>query len=154
MELENPPKTSPPSFDGLERQLHGWCVEHPIDHARLRRDVLDMRGRILASQQRSANSPGATTFDVKHSRGGVIDLEFIVQFLILGRGEQHPSLIEVGDNDTALIHASTLGLIPTGLAGRARPHIRPTACGCTENGCAAARLCRYHWKKRNCIRLR
>jgi glutamate-ammonia-ligase adenylyltransferase len=97
-------------------RLRREALTRSRDPETLRRDVLDMRGRILASQQRSANSPGATTFDVKHSRGGVIDLEFIVQFLILRRGDQHPSLTEVGDNNTALIHASTLGLIPAGMA--------------------------------------
>jgi glutamate-ammonia-ligase adenylyltransferase len=95
-------------------QLRREALGRVRDPEKLRADVLGMRARILASRPRPAGL--ATDFDVKHSRGGVIDLEFIVQFLLLRRAHQHPSLTEVGDNAGALAHASALGLIPAGLA--------------------------------------
>ena len=33
-------------------------------------------------------------FDVKHSHGGMIDAEFIVQYLVLSQSAQHPELID------------------------------------------------------------
>jgi glutamate-ammonia-ligase adenylyltransferase len=95
-------------------QLRREALGRVRDPEKLRADVLGMRARILAS--RPPGTDLATDFDVKHSRGGVIDLEFIVQFLLLRRAHQHPSLTEVGDNAGALAHASALGLIPAGLA--------------------------------------
>jgi [glutamine synthetase] adenylyltransferase / [glutamine synthetase]-adenylyl-L-tyrosine phosphorylase len=98
------------AFAELRRQV----LVRDRDEATLRRDVLAMRDRILASQgQKTAR------FDVKHARGGIIDVEFIVQYLILRHARLHPSLIEATDNVTVLGQSASLELVPPALADAA-----------------------------------
>jgi ATP-dependent RNA helicase RhlE len=51
-------------------------------------------------------------FDLKHDRGGLIDVEFIVQYLVLGYAHQHASLTGNLGNIALLGMAGELGLIP------------------------------------------
>ena len=51
-------------------------------------------------------------FDLKHDRGGLIDVEFIVQYLVLGHAHQHASLTGNLGNIALLGMAGELGLIP------------------------------------------
>jgi glutamate-ammonia-ligase adenylyltransferase len=50
-------------------------------------------------------------FDLKHDPGGIIDVEFIVQYLVLGYAIQHPSLTGNLGNIALLRMAGELGLI-------------------------------------------
>lgn len=50
-------------------------------------DVADMRRRM--AQEHQANS----IWDVKHMRGGMVDVEFICQYLQLLHGAEHPQLL-------------------------------------------------------------
>jgi glutamate-ammonia-ligase adenylyltransferase len=62
----------------------------------------------------SASTPG--TFDIKQYPGGIIDVEFIVQFLILAYAHQHPDLAENLGNIALLGKAAVHDLIPEDLA--------------------------------------
>ena len=55
-------------------------------------------------------------FDLKHDRGGLIDAEFIVQYLVLGHAHQHPRLTGNLGNIALLRIAAELGLIPSAAA--------------------------------------
>jgi glutamate-ammonia-ligase adenylyltransferase len=57
------------------------------DPAKLAADVLDMRGRI--AQQH----PGDQFWDIKYRRGGMLDVEFIAQFLQLRDACSHPEVL-------------------------------------------------------------
>jgi len=57
------------------------------DPAKLVADVLDMRGRI--AQQH----PGDQFWDIKYRRGGMLDVEFIAQFLQLRDACAHPGVL-------------------------------------------------------------
>jgi hypothetical protein len=51
------------------------------------RDLATLRDEVLAMRQRMLDqhaSGSEESFDIKHDRGGLIDVEFIVQYLILG----------------------------------------------------------------------
>ena len=65
-------------------------------------------------RQRMADAhPNKTElFDLKHDRGGLIDVEFIVQYLVLGYAHQHASLTGNLGNIALLGMAGELGLIP------------------------------------------
>ena len=52
--------------------------------AALRGEVQAMRSRMLAGHP---NTSGL--FDIKHDRGGIVDVEFIVQYLVLGFAHRH-----------------------------------------------------------------
>jgi glutamate-ammonia-ligase adenylyltransferase len=77
--------------------------------------VLGMREKMHAAHP---NTSGL--FDVKHDRGGMIDLEFIVQFLVLAHAARHAQLTGNLGNIALLGMAAGLGLIPADLAERCR----------------------------------
>ena len=56
-------------------------------------------------------SNSETHFDLKHDRGGIIDVEFIVQYLVLGYAHQHATLTGNLGNIALLRMAGELGLI-------------------------------------------
>ncbi len=72
----------------------------------LRGEVVSMRDTMLAAHP----NPGGL-FDIKHDRGGLIDVEFIVQYLILGHAERHAELVGNIGNLALLKLATHLGLI-------------------------------------------
>ena len=56
-------------------------------------DVQSMRARMRETLDRS----DADRFDLKHGRGGIGDIEFIVQYLVLKHAHDHPALIRYPD---------------------------------------------------------
>jgi glutamate-ammonia-ligase adenylyltransferase len=50
-------------------------------------------------------------FDLKHDRGGIIDVEFIVQYLVLGHAHRHAELTGNIGNLALLKLAARLGLV-------------------------------------------
>ncbi len=85
------------------------------DAAKLRADVIEMRVKLLEGHP---NPSGL--FDLKHDRGGMIDVEFIVQYLVLAHAAAHPQLTANDGNLALLKAAAELGLIPAGLAEAVR----------------------------------
>jgi glutamate-ammonia-ligase adenylyltransferase len=63
-------------------------------------------------------------FNLKHDRGGLIDVEFIVQYLVLGHSHRHPELTANSGNIALLKVAADLGLIPAGPAAEVRDAYR------------------------------
>jgi glutamate-ammonia-ligase adenylyltransferase len=81
------------------------------DRDALARDVVDMRRRVAAGH------PNPTPhFDVKHDEGGMVDIEFSVQFLVLLHAREHPRLTGNIGNIALLGLAAELGLVPRELA--------------------------------------
>jgi glutamate-ammonia-ligase adenylyltransferase len=76
------------------------------DEAKLRDDVLSMREQLL---QGHPNESGP--FDLKHDRGGMIDIEFVVQMLVLAHAHRRPELTANAGNIALLKLAARLGLI-------------------------------------------
>ena len=86
-------------------------LTRPRDGDKLLRDVADMRRRIEA--ERPAQSP----WDIKYLRGGLIDIEFIAQYLQLRHAHSHPEILET-NTSAALDELSKAGLIDTESAHR------------------------------------
>jgi glutamate-ammonia-ligase adenylyltransferase len=63
-------------------------------------------------------------FDIKHDRGGIIDVEFIVQYLVLGYAHVYPQLTGNIGNIALLKLAGDLGLIPAKSAEQVRTAYR------------------------------
>jgi glutamate-ammonia-ligase adenylyltransferase len=80
------------------------------DHAALRAQVVEMRDRM-----RLANAPRPARYDLKHSAGGMIDVEFAVQYLVLAHSASRPELIEDAGNIALLQRAEAAGLLPAGV---------------------------------------
>ena len=85
-----------------------------IEVLRQQRDLAKLREEVLAMRKRMADAhPNKSElFDLKHDRGGLIDVEFIVQYLVLGHAHAHPDLCGNLGNIALLGMAGELGLIP------------------------------------------
>jgi len=82
-----------------------------------RRDVAALRSEILAMRQKVADGhPNRSgLFDVKHDPGGMVDVEFAVQFLVLAHAADYPQLTADLGNIALLGMAEALGLLPAGV---------------------------------------
>jgi len=80
------------------------------DHAALASEIRAMRRKI-----RSARPVRGELFDVKHSAGGMVDVEFAVQHLVLAHSREHPELRPNLGNTKLLRIAEAVGLLPAGI---------------------------------------
>ena len=77
------------------------------DTDRLRKEVVAMRDKMRASKKLAPD-----TFDAKHGRGGIIDIEFIVQYLVLAHAHRYWELTRNLGTIALLRIAADLKLIP------------------------------------------
>jgi glutamate-ammonia-ligase adenylyltransferase len=92
---------------GLRRRIEGIIrsvLTSPRDADKLVADVADMRARI------EKEFPATSLWDVKYLRGGLIDIEFIAQYLQLRLGATHPEVLAVNTRD-ALTRIGAAGLL-------------------------------------------
>ena len=82
------------------------------DEEKLRREVATMR-----TKMHEAHPNRSSQFDLKHDAGGMIDIEFIVQFLVLCNACRYPQLTADIGNIALLKLCGELGLIDATLAG-------------------------------------
>ena len=118
--------------------LREHVLRTPRNPATLATEVLGMRAKMDAAHP---NPSGL--FDVKHDRGGMIDIEFIVQTLVLAHAHAHPELVANLGNIALLKTAADLGLIPAALAEGARAayrELRKMQHGLRLNGAQYARV--------------
>jgi len=85
----------------------------------LRREVRSMRAQML-----DAHPNRSDLFDLKHDRGGMIDIEFMVQYLVLAHAHRYPQLTGNLGNIALLKMAGELGLIPLATAMTVRDGYR------------------------------
>ena len=90
-------------FDAVRAAVIGT----PRDEPGLRSEIVAMRGKV-----RSAHPVRGEKFDVKHSPGAMVDIEFAVQFLVLSQGCRHPELLANVGNIALLQRAQACGLLP------------------------------------------
>lgn len=74
------------SFNLVKKEI--LCRDR--DEVKLKQDILSMRKKI--NQYKSKDKENA--FDIKYSNGGLVDIEFLVQFLVLKWAHQYPVLAE------------------------------------------------------------
>lgn len=83
------------------------------EEAALKQEVQAMRQRM-----HEGHPNAGTLFDLKHDSGGMIDIEFMVQYLILRHAARHPELVADIGNIALLKLCGKLGLIDAELAGQ------------------------------------
>jgi glutamate-ammonia-ligase adenylyltransferase len=64
--------------------------------------------------------PDEALFDLKQGRGGIVDIEFLVQFLVLACSHEHPDLTRWTDNVRLLVTLMDSGLMDHATAYRLR----------------------------------
>jgi glutamate-ammonia-ligase adenylyltransferase len=112
---------------------------------RMRRDEAKLREEVRAMRQKlfEGHPNPSELFDLKHDRGGMIDIEFIVQYLVLAHAHDHPELVANSGNIALLALAAKLGLIPADAAetvGSAYREFRRLQHGLRLNGARYARV--------------
>ncbi|MDE1989076.1 MAG: bifunctional [glutamate--ammonia ligase]-adenylyl-L-tyrosine phosphorylase/[glutamate--ammonia-ligase] adenylyltransferase [Betaproteobacteria bacterium] len=95
------------AFENIRRDV--LCRQR--DLPALRQEILHMRRRIHEGHP----NPGRG-FDVKHDAGGMVDVEFIVQYLILAYAHVFPTLADNVGNAALLRQSGQCGLIDADLA--------------------------------------
>lgn len=86
--------------------------------------VLPLQQDIIAMREKMFPTHPPRPEDVKYMRGGVVDVEFIVQYLILAHAHQYPQLLQNYGNIALLNMAAALGLIDARLAEASRQAYR------------------------------
>lgn len=94
-------------FENLRTAL----LRQSRDPALLRKEILAMRKRM-----HDAHPNRSELFDLKHDSGGMIDIEFIVQYLVLAYSDSHPAMTGDIGNIALLKLAGESGLIEAPLA--------------------------------------
>ncbi|MEJ2592941.1 MAG: bifunctional [glutamate--ammonia ligase]-adenylyl-L-tyrosine phosphorylase/[glutamate--ammonia-ligase] adenylyltransferase, partial [Candidatus Thiodiazotropha sp.] len=97
-------------FDEIRRQIIG----QPRDAQKLQAEVVEMREKMRASLDKSTPEQ----FDLKQGAGGIVDIEFMVQYTVLRWAHEHPELLVWSDNIRLLETLSGLGLLRNGAAQR------------------------------------
>jgi glutamate-ammonia-ligase adenylyltransferase len=105
---------------------------------RLPRQVQALRTEVSAMRQKMRDGHPNTSglFDVKHDPGGIVDVEFAVQFLVLAHASDHDVLTGNPGNIALLRITESLGLLPEGI------------------GTAAADAYRAYRRRQHALRLR
>jgi glutamate-ammonia-ligase adenylyltransferase len=93
------------------------CQQRDLD--KLRVDIVEMRQKMMDSHATRGDLRD-TVFDLKHDPGGLVDVEFIVQYLVLGYSHAHRELTGNKGNIALLKMAADAGLIPGDLAETVR----------------------------------
>ena len=77
-------------------RIRNKVLQQPRDCQKLQVEVGEMREKMrnhLGSKEQMANQ-----FNLKQDRGGIVDIEFIVQYFCLAFSDQHPEIIRYTDN--------------------------------------------------------
>ena len=77
------------------------------DKAVLREDVLKMRDKM----RRHLDKSSSTEIDIKQGLGGLVDIEFLVQYLVLAHSVEHPKLSAYSDNINLLEYLASIDII-------------------------------------------
>jgi glutamate-ammonia-ligase adenylyltransferase len=105
---------------GLERIAPRFdAVRQTVLSARRDLPALLEEVRAMREKVRAAHPVRSGTFDVKHSPGGMMDVEFAVQALVLGHSGVHRELLDDVGNIALLRRAEAAGLLPAGAGSAA-----------------------------------
>jgi [glutamine synthetase] adenylyltransferase / [glutamine synthetase]-adenylyl-L-tyrosine phosphorylase len=130
----------PPAMQQRFDEVRRAVIMSPRDTEALKREIVAMRETVRAAHPEkmvparppngtAADSGGALRvqsekFDVKHTSGGMVDAEFVVQYLVLSSSAQHPELADNVGNIALLRLAERAGLVPPGIGERAAAAFR------------------------------
>ena len=89
-------------FEAIRREV----LATARDKVKVRLEVIAMREKMRAEKKDRAGQ-----LDLKHTRGGIVDAEFIVQYLILAYSHEHAEFLGNLGNFALLTRAAALGIL-------------------------------------------
>ncbi|WP_163835532.1 bifunctional [glutamate--ammonia ligase]-adenylyl-L-tyrosine phosphorylase/[glutamate--ammonia-ligase] adenylyltransferase [Spartinivicinus ruber] len=105
--------------------IRAKVLGRPRELGKLRQEIIEMRQKMRDSLATKATQGGtadnaweaAQPFDLKHDYGGIVDIEFMVQYGVLAWSHQHPELLNYTDNIRVLEKLEQAGLMTPEAAG-------------------------------------
>jgi glutamate-ammonia-ligase adenylyltransferase len=94
----------PAPLSGKIEDAIGAILTAGRDQEKLRTDVVEMRRRIAEAH------PPSSPWDVKYASGGLVDVEFIAQYLQLRHARDHETVLEPNTSET-LVRLSEAGVL-------------------------------------------
>jgi glutamate-ammonia-ligase adenylyltransferase len=101
-------------------EIRRTVLSRPRDEATLRQEVREMRARMHS--ELAPAEPGY--FHIKHDRGGIADIEFMVQYTVLANAYNYPALLTYTDNIRQLDGLEQVGILSPAQAGFLRDAYR------------------------------
>ncbi|TQM17214.1 glutamate-ammonia-ligase adenylyltransferase [Pseudoxanthomonas sp. 3HH-4] len=94
-------------LEAFER-IRAQTLSSRRDAEKLRDDVIHMRARMRGELDRS----DAARFDLKQGAGGLVDMEFLLQYLVLRDSATHPALLAPRDSSGLIVAMAEAGVLP------------------------------------------
>jgi [glutamine synthetase] adenylyltransferase / [glutamine synthetase]-adenylyl-L-tyrosine phosphorylase len=94
-------------FEAIRRDV----LSKKPDASALKTAILEMRKKMLEGHPNKTD-----LFDIKHDRGAMVDIEFIVQYLVLCHAHECETLLQNAGNIALLKYAAEADFIPLALA--------------------------------------
>ncbi len=92
-------------------QVRRSVLSQPRELDKLRKEIVAMRKKM-----HDAHPNKTGQFDLKHDAGGMIDIEFATQYLVLAHGHAHAELLDDAGNIALVQRAAAAGLLDMTLA--------------------------------------
>jgi len=109
-------------------QVRADVLGRERDLGKLRTEVSEMRAKMRSTLGSRVTAGGtaanafdaASPFDIKQDAGGIVDIEFMVQYAALAWSRDYPALLQYTDNIRILEGLEQVGLLPANDAGLLR----------------------------------
>lgn len=95
-------------------RIRAEVLAMPHQEDALRADVMEMRRRMRSELDRSDDR----VFDLKQGEGGLVDLEFLLQYLVLREGARTPALLVPRNSHDLIAALGDAGVLPAADARR------------------------------------
>lgn len=79
-------------------QIRQQVLARQRESAKLQQEVIEMRQKMRDHLSSQAKQKNAKIFDIKHDAGGIVDIEFMVQYGVLAWASDYPELTHYPDN--------------------------------------------------------
>jgi len=99
--------TGDPAIAAEFEKIRQKVLSQSRDREKLKQEVLEMREKMLKAQKKAKTGQ----FDLKHSQGGIVDIEFMVQYGVLAYSQEFPELLEWTDNIRLLTALAQTGVM-------------------------------------------
>lgn len=90
-------------FNVLRQQI----LSLPRDHNKLAKDVIEMRNKMRSHLDKS----NSDNMDIKQGVGGLVDIEFLAQYLVLKNSHQFTEVAKFSDNSSIFSQLAAVGVL-------------------------------------------
>lgn len=109
----------PALAEAFDRERHA-VLATARERQKLQQEVIEMRAKMRSHLSSEAPGKKGRGFDLKQDRGGIVDIEFMVQYGVLAWAHETPELTRYPDNVRILEGLAHHGLLPADAAAGLR----------------------------------